>query len=45
MSEIEAKVIRAISHNEILIDRKIRGCNIIRINNIDELMKDIDKIK
>jgi len=36
---------KAISNDEILIDRKIRGCNIIKIKNIEELLRDIDKEK
>jgi len=44
MKEIKAKVIKAISNDEILIDRKIRGCNIIKIKNIEELLRDIDKV-
>ena len=43
MTEIKAKVIKAISDRELLIDRKIRGCNIIRVRNVDELLKDIDE--
>ncbi len=42
MAEIQAKVIRAISDYELLIDRKIRGCNIIKVRNVDELLKDIE---
>jgi len=43
MAEIKAKVIKALSDDEILIDRKIRGTNIIRIKNVDELLKDIEE--
>jgi len=42
MVEIQAKVIKAISDDELLIDRKIRGCNIIKVRNVDELLKDIE---
>lgn len=43
MGEIKAKIIKVLSDNEILIDRKIRGTNIVKINNIGELLKDIEK--
>ena len=43
MAEIQAKVIKAISDDELLIDRKIRGCNIIKVRNVDELLKDIEE--
>ena len=43
MAEIEAKVVKVLSNDEIVVDRKIRGCNIIRINNVDELLKDLMK--
>lgn len=43
MAEIKAKVVKALSDDEILIDRKIRGTNIIKIKNVDELLKDIEE--
>ena len=39
--EIKAKVMDVLSEDEILIDRKIRGCNIVKIRNVDELLKDL----
>jgi len=43
--EIKAKVIEVLGDDEIRIDRKIRGCDIIKISNIDELLNDIREVK
>lgn len=42
MSEIKAKVVKVLNDEEIIIDREIRGTNIIRIRNIDELLGDLE---
>ena len=45
MTEFKRKVVKVLSDDEILIDKKIRGCNIVRISNVDELLKDIGEMR
>jgi len=43
--KIEAKVIKVLNDTDIVIDKVIRGTNIIRISNLKELLDDLEEHK
>jgi len=45
MKEFKVRVLEVLDEKTIRIDKKIRGTDIIRIANIDELLEDLKEAK